>query len=580
MIGKFEGRYMSEARASNDQHQVSVVIPTYNRADYICETIDSVFAGNEGLNIEILVVDDGSTDSTLDVLKRYNGRIVLLTQENQGAPAARNRGFAESSGRYVKFLDSDDLLEPGIIKEQYEHLESTGADVSYGDWRYFGDPGDARNGQVVKLAPTKDAMKAILIDWWVSPFGYLFRKETISGIAWDPELRALQDFDYVLRVAIEGARFVYLSKITGSYRIGTPGNISRLSSQEYSRIHCRILEKVTRILEKNGQLSFKRKQLIAENYWDKSRLFLGVDNNAYNETVKKIYRLNPFFFPVYFKGRILLKIMIAVIGVKPAEAAVRVYRRIKRRGVVTDSMFFLKFLFRQKYYRKRYLDSSKKASVVILNWNRSRQLYRIVGSLRESRIVDDIFIWNNNHETVLFPMRFLPEVKVIHSPVNTLHGRWLAGLMVKKDSVYMQDDDLLFLNEGIELLYDEWEKDPFVIHGLYGRGPDARNNYNLSNDANPQILTTKCIMFHKKNIPSFFSNLLMMDDDIAELTKKNGEDILFSYCAIKNTSRNNKAHSFLKRYALNLDESDAICSKRFHYRDRTMVMRECIKKLC
>jgi hypothetical protein len=114
---------------------------------------------------------------------------------------------------------------------------------------------------------------------------------------------------------------------------------------------------------------------------------------------------------------------------------------------------------------------------------------------------------------------------------------------------------------------------------LYGRGPDARNNYNFSNDADPQILTTRCIMFHKNNVPSFFSNMLLVDKNIAELTKKNGEDIFFSYSVMKNTSRKNKAHIYLKKYAENLDEFDAICSRVFHFQERTNVMRECISGL-
>ena len=108
--------------------KVSVVIPTYNRADFICDAIDSVLNQTHS-NIEIIVVDDGSTDNTSAVLEKYQDRIKIIRQENQGCSAARNSGIRFCSGNYVAFLDSDDKWLPQKTEEQLALLNQTGANV-------------------------------------------------------------------------------------------------------------------------------------------------------------------------------------------------------------------------------------------------------------------------------------------------------------------------------------------------------------------------------------------------------------------------------------------------------------------
>lgn len=104
-------------------HQASVIVSTYNRAHYICEAIDSVLAQNYQ-NIEIIVVDDGSTDETRAVLRGYGDKIRYFYQENQGLPAARNFGIEKSSGKYLAFLDDDDIWFPEFLENQVAYLEA------------------------------------------------------------------------------------------------------------------------------------------------------------------------------------------------------------------------------------------------------------------------------------------------------------------------------------------------------------------------------------------------------------------------------------------------------------------------
>ena len=101
---------------------VSVVIPTYNRADYISRAVDSVLTQTYK-NVEIIVVDDGSTDNTHHILKHYMDKIHYIHQENSGVEAARNAGIRSSSGRWIAFLDSDDYWLPEKLRIQVDCIK-------------------------------------------------------------------------------------------------------------------------------------------------------------------------------------------------------------------------------------------------------------------------------------------------------------------------------------------------------------------------------------------------------------------------------------------------------------------------
>src|SRR5262245_27132826 len=107
---------------------ISAVIPTYNRAPLVCDAVDSILRQSYR-NIEIVVVDDGSTDDTLSKLARYGDQIRVITQSNAGPAAARNRGIAAARGEFVAFLDSDDLWLPTKIERQVSLLAQVGTTV-------------------------------------------------------------------------------------------------------------------------------------------------------------------------------------------------------------------------------------------------------------------------------------------------------------------------------------------------------------------------------------------------------------------------------------------------------------------
>ena len=121
--------------------KISVIIPVYNAEKYLRECLDSVI-GQALQDIEIICVDDGSTDSSLSVLQKYaakDTRLKIVVQANQGAAAARNVGMAVAQGEYLAFLDADDLYCPEALQTAYACATKSNADMVVFEADFFDD---------------------------------------------------------------------------------------------------------------------------------------------------------------------------------------------------------------------------------------------------------------------------------------------------------------------------------------------------------------------------------------------------------------------------------------------------------
>ncbi len=131
----------------------SIIVPVYNGEEYLPQTLDCLLAQSEK-DIEIIAVNDGSTDSTQNIIESYaqkDGRIKAVYQENAGVSAARNNGIEKACGEYLFFLDSDDLIEPDVLEKMYGALERTGAQLGLCRVRTFGFGSEEFNQLVDEL---------------------------------------------------------------------------------------------------------------------------------------------------------------------------------------------------------------------------------------------------------------------------------------------------------------------------------------------------------------------------------------------------------------------------------------------
>ena len=190
---------------------VTVVIPAYNAQQYIVETLDSL--DRQTLrDFTALVVDDGSTDNTAQIVLEYaqtHAFVQLLQQENGGVSAARNNGLSRAQSRYILFLDSDDTLTPSSLQAFVDVLEDTGADVAIGRLQSFGAVEEKYNGYADALARcrTIDKFNKTLL-WNFLVGNKCYRLDTLrkSGVTF-PQIGYSEEgaffFEYILSDAVK-----------------------------------------------------------------------------------------------------------------------------------------------------------------------------------------------------------------------------------------------------------------------------------------------------------------------------------------------------------------------------------------
>ena len=220
---------------------VSVVIPTYNRRSMVQEAIESCFAGNDEIDVEVVVVDDGSTDGTQDYLKGIDDeRVRPIFQEHQGAQVARNKGQDAARGRALKHLDDDDHLLPGKLTAEFRRLKESEADVCYAHFYKWDLAADRRwlfenSGPEDTEADFYTALLSKSIDRL--QLGLLFDREAIVDLAWDESLPYLQDVNFMVRAASRGLRCAKLDSPVAMHRIHEGDRISDVrGNAETSRL--------------------------------------------------------------------------------------------------------------------------------------------------------------------------------------------------------------------------------------------------------------------------------------------------------------------------------------------------------
>jgi glycosyltransferase involved in cell wall biosynthesis len=193
---------------------------------------------------EIIVVDDGSTDDSPEVLERIRselapGLLQIFRNPGKGANDARNYGFAQASGAFIQWLDADDFLLPGKFDRQIAaFLEQPEADVIYSDWceelRDFN--GEVRERRIHELRSYDDFARELVADNWSVPASYLIRRPMAERLhelrAWNPRTRVAQDREYITVAALIGAGFAYAPGVFSIYNRWNPNSTSSMPFKE------------------------------------------------------------------------------------------------------------------------------------------------------------------------------------------------------------------------------------------------------------------------------------------------------------------------------------------------------------
>jgi len=230
---------------------MSVIVPSYNKRDFIAETIDSAL-GQTDVAVEVVVVDDGSTDGTPALLRRYGDRIrTHLLAGNTGANRVRNLGAAMATGTHLLFLDADDVLGEGTLAAMLLALGGRSDQFAVAPWQRLRREGEcwvAYSPEKPLEPPGDDPVAAWLGSWYIPPCAVLWPRELYerSG-GWDETLAVSTDTEMMLRMLLRGTPIARASSGVAYYRFfGEGGTLSTTESRVLAASRLRALETIER----------------------------------------------------------------------------------------------------------------------------------------------------------------------------------------------------------------------------------------------------------------------------------------------------------------------------------------------
>lgn len=239
--------------------KVSIVMPVYNSEQYLKETLDSILSQSYK-NLELICVDDGSTDRSLDILQKYSNtdqRITIIKQKNQFAGVARNNGFSKVTGKYVLFLDSDDIFERNMLKSVVRIAEKEHTDIVFFGFYHFSTSIKSRSLMGIpyknkKITSAKEHKNDLFQIGQGVPWNRLYNVEFVRKT--NLQFQALQsnnDVFFSKAIMLYAERMIFLNKRYVNYRIRNANSLQgsyKLSSGNFSKC----LEAIRQELLKNN----------------------------------------------------------------------------------------------------------------------------------------------------------------------------------------------------------------------------------------------------------------------------------------------------------------------------------------
>lgn len=281
--------------------RVSIITPTYNRADLLPETIESILTQNYP-HIEYLVLDDGSSDNTQSVLKKYAGRIRVEQHANMGETATVNKGFSLVTGDIICVVSSDDPLLPGAIRHAVEAFKrNPDALAAYPDWVEIGPRSEFIRS--VRL-PDYDFRNMLLNrDWGLGP-GTFFKREVLQYVGnRNPKLVYCGDMEFWLRVALRG-QLQHIPQLLATHR--THPHSASVSSRDryFADEWVGVWQSLLHSPEMPPDIVERRDWIFSMVYWRGAPLFCGT-----NRMHARVLRLQGLlYFSRYVLSRLVKKI--------------------------------------------------------------------------------------------------------------------------------------------------------------------------------------------------------------------------------------------------------------------------------
>lgn len=232
--------------------KISVIIPLYNQKEFISQAIDSILQQTHK-NLEIIVVNDGSTDNPFHELENYIKDVTLIEQNNCGLSIARNTGLNYAKGDYIQFLDADDFLHPDKLELQLKFMNKIDSKISYCEIYQLEH---STGKQYLRyIGPLHDTFNSLYNVWLPYPLpihSLLFKKEIFDRYGQFPvDLKAAEDRFFLSNLALNGEKFDYYPFIGGARRLHNNNmNLNRI------HIYANMIEYYSRINQSEKSLSY------------------------------------------------------------------------------------------------------------------------------------------------------------------------------------------------------------------------------------------------------------------------------------------------------------------------------------
>jgi glycosyltransferase involved in cell wall biosynthesis len=307
--------------------KVSTLIPCYNAEKWIKHSIESAL-NQTYPNKEVIVVNDGSRDGSLEIIKSFGDAIRWETRPNQGGNAARNRLLELSTGEWLQYLDADDYLLPDKIEKQVQYLSRVPhTDILYSPsiLEYYQQ--DKFRQEVLPIPEPHDPW--ILLARWYLPqtSSPLWHKQAIIDVGgWKPDQPCCQEHELYLRLLIAGKRFEYCGETGSVYRQWSESTVCKRDKSETHRQLLAIQDKIEQHLKGTNQLILARQNAINQTRFENARMIWLSDQNWANKVVAKIRNTNNKFTPKGKAATKFYRLVYQLLGFSSAEKVAKLKR--------------------------------------------------------------------------------------------------------------------------------------------------------------------------------------------------------------------------------------------------------------
>jgi glycosyltransferase involved in cell wall biosynthesis len=299
---------------------VSILIPCYNAERWIAACIESALQ-QSWPNKEVIVLDDGSTDGSLDIIRGFDGRIRWEAGPNRGGNAARNRLLELAQGEWLQYLDADDWLKPEKVANQMRFVAShPETDVVYGPVQFQHMAANGSREEIEEIPAPHDPWTE-LASWKLPQTGgSLWRKQAILAAGgWKEDQPCCQEHELYLRLLTHGARFGFSADNGAVYRQWSDQTVCRRDPRRTMEQRLLILDRLEHTLAARRELTAARQDAVNVARFEIARMLWQQDEKAASDLMTTTRRAHPAFKPHGRAAPAVYRLVFHLFGFRAAE---------------------------------------------------------------------------------------------------------------------------------------------------------------------------------------------------------------------------------------------------------------------